>query len=106
MRAQREGVCVNCNFCLWKWHVGLRPRRRQEWPAPLACANSYSKDLPIRISVRYRGTVKAQIYRTEAEQTWELLGHCQPERLTLDQRSWIQDQRLRDNDAYKRYNHR
>ena len=45
-----------------------------------------------------------EAYRTEATLTWELLGHCRPERLTLQQRARIQNQRLRENDAYKRYN--
>ncbi len=45
-----------------------------------------------------------EVYRGEATRTLELLGRCQPEKLTLQEQSDLQSQRLRENDAYARYN--
>jgi hypothetical protein len=42
-------------------------------------------------------------YVHEAERTWELLGHCAPEPLSVQARSEILEQRVRENNAYASY---
>ena len=42
-------------------------------------------------------------YFREASRILDLLSRCRPDALTLEQRSEIQTQRLKENDAHERY---
>ena len=46
-----------------------------------------------------------QRYMQEASRMCELLSHCQPGAMSLEQRSEIHAQRSLENEAYRRYQH-
>jgi hypothetical protein len=53
------------------------------------------------LHARCREALKQYVH--EAERTWELLGQCLPEPLSVQARSEILEQRVRENNAYASY---